>query len=32
MDTGDLYEGSWKNGKKHGFGKYTFANGDYYEG
>ncbi len=32
METGDLYEGNWKGGKKHGFGRYSFANGDYYEG
>jgi len=30
MDTGDVYEGNWKLGKKHGFGRYSFANGDYY--
>ena len=32
MDTGDVYNGLWKNGKKHGFGRYSFANGDFYEG
>ena len=32
METGDVYKGAWHLGKKHGFGKYKFANGDYYEG
>lgn len=32
MDTGDAYEGTWKGGKKHGSGRYSFANGDYYQG
>ena len=26
------YEGEWKDGKKTGLGKMTFASGDYYEG
>jgi hypothetical protein len=32
METGDTYEGEWRNGKKHGTGRYTFANEDFYEG
>lgn len=32
MSTNDQYDGSWSNGRKHGNGKYKFANGDYYEG
>ena len=32
METGDFYSGDWRAGKKHGSGRYTFANGDYYEG
>lgn len=32
MDTGDVYDGTWKAGKKHGMGRYSFANGDYYQG
>ena len=31
-DNGDLYEGEWKNNKKHGAGRYKFSNGDVYEG
>ena len=30
METGDVYNGDWRNGKKHGLGRYTFANEDYY--
>jgi hypothetical protein len=32
METGDMYNGDWRNGKKHGYGRYTFANEDYYDG
>ena len=29
---GDVYEGDWKDDKRHGNGKYTFfANGDIHE-
>lgn len=31
-DGGDVYEGEILNGKRHGRGKYTWANGDTYEG
>ncbi len=31
-DGGDVYEGPMVNGKRHGKGKYTWANGDFYEG
>ena len=27
----DFYEGEWRDGVKHGFGKYQFANGAHYE-
>ena len=27
-----FYVGEWRNGKRHGQGKYTFVNGSYYEG
>jgi hypothetical protein len=29
---GGVYEGETRNGKPHGKGKYTYANGDIYEG
>ena len=29
---GDVYEGEWKDDKRHGFGKYTFIDGAIYEG
>ena len=29
---GDRYEGEWKNEKKHGYGKYTYADGRIKEG
>ncbi len=29
---GDYYEGTFKNGLKHGFGWEKFANGDFYKG
>jgi hypothetical protein len=29
---GDIYEGEWGGGKKHGAGKQIFANGDIYKG
>lgn len=29
---GDVYYGEFKDGKRHGYGKYTWANGGYYEG
>jgi hypothetical protein len=32
METGDMYNGDWRNVKKHGYGRYTFANEDYYDG
>uniref|UniRef100_A0A7N8X3X3 Alsin-like n=1 Tax=Mastacembelus armatus TaxID=205130 RepID=A0A7N8X3X3_9TELE len=28
----DIYEGHWKDGKIHGFGKYKYASGEVYEG
>lgn len=28
----DTYDGEWKHGLRHGFGKYSYANGDCYEG
>lgn len=31
-DGGDVYEGETRNGKRHGKGKYTWADGDTYEG
>ena len=31
-DSGDVYEGETQNGKRHGKGKYTWADGDTYEG
>ena len=30
--SGDRYVGQWMSGKKHGTGRYTFANGDFYDG
>ena len=30
--SGNVYEGNYKNNKKHGYGKNTWANGDVYEG
>ena len=32
FDSGDVYEGETQNGKRHGKGKYTWADGDFYEG
>ena len=32
LDGGDVYEGETQNGKRHGKGKYTWADGDFYEG
>lgn len=32
MNSGDVYEGNWKNNKKHGQGKYTHSNGEWYNG
>jgi len=29
---GDRYEGEWKDEKKHGYGKYTYADGRTKEG
>jgi hypothetical protein len=29
---GGKYHGTFRNGLRHGFGKYEFANGDTYEG
>lgn len=26
-DNGDMYDGTWKRNRKHGYGKYTFCNG-----
>jgi hypothetical protein len=31
-DDGNIYEGQWKNGKRHGQGKETYADGATYEG
>lgn len=31
-DDGRTYEGDWRHGRWHGFGRATFANGDSYEG
>ena len=28
---GSVYDGDWKNDKKHGRGKYVYGNGDTYE-
>ena len=32
MNSGDVYEGNWKNNKRHGQGKYTYSNGEWYSG
>jgi len=32
VDTGDVYEGEWKNGKRSGQGVYTWYDGDLYTG
>ena len=32
VENGDVYEGEWKNGKRHGQGIYTWAQGDLYTG
>ena len=32
FDNGDVYEGAFARGKRHGQGTYTFANGDIYKG
>lgn len=32
FDSGESYEGEWKDGKYNGKGKYTFSNGDSYNG
>ena len=32
FSSGDKYEGEFKEGKKHGFGTYTFHEGSKYEG
>ena len=29
---GDVYDGEWKDDKKQGQGKYTWASGDIYDG
>lgn len=29
---GNIYEGQYKKGKVHGQGKYTWVNGEYYDG
>jgi len=31
-NTGRHYEGMWENNKCHGYGTYTFENGDVYKG
>jgi len=31
-DSGNTYTGAWRDGKKHGHGRYTWANGDRYTG
>lgn len=31
-DSGDMYEGQWQNGKKHGEGCQNYASGDSYQG
>ncbi len=30
--TGDTYDGDLRAGRRHGFGRYTFASGGFYEG
>ena len=32
FESGDVYDGEWKNNKKHGEGYYLFATGDEYSG
>lgn len=32
FENGDIYSGSWQNGKPHGRGTYDFSNGDRYVG
>ena len=32
LETGDLYEGHWRRGRKDGYGVYKYANGVVYEG
>jgi hypothetical protein len=32
FSTGDVYEGPFKKGKAHGWGKKSFGNGDVFEG
>eukprot|EP00546_Thalassionema_frauenfeldii_P020876 CAMPEP_0178903642 /NCGR_PEP_ID=MMETSP0786-20121207/5266_1 /TAXON_ID=186022 /ORGANISM="Thalassionema frauenfeldii, Strain CCMP 1798" /LENGTH=853 /DNA_ID=CAMNT_0020575027 /DNA_START=141 /DNA_END=2702 /DNA_ORIENTATION=- len=32
VDTGDVYEGEWENGQRHGQGVYTWYDGDLYTG
>jgi hypothetical protein len=29
---GERFAGQWYNGKKHGYGRYVFENGDMYDG
>ena len=31
-NNGDVYEGKFSKGKKHGHGVYNWEDGDYYEG
>ena len=31
-DSGDVYDGEWKEGNMHGQGTYTYANGNVYKG
>ena len=32
MKNGGTYEGEWKNGLRHGFGKHVWQDTSYYEG
>jgi len=32
LENGDMYDGEWLKGKKHGLGTYTHKNGDKYIG
>ena len=32
LDNGEIYDGEFKNDKKHGSGIYKYKNGDEYEG
>ncbi len=32
VSIGSSYEGEWKHNRMHGFGRYTFSNGNYYVG